>query len=182
MKNEEKKLHRKLVLRSAKESAYVAVFVALLIAVQLALSLLPGIELVTVLFIAFAFVFGKGMGMAAATAFSLIRQIVFGFFPNVLVVYLVYYNLLTALFGFLGKRFSTPKGKMVILVAVACVCTVFFTLIDCVITSLWYAYTRAAVRIYFKASLTFMIPQVVCTAVSVGGLFLPLYAVFSRLK
>lgn len=176
------KEQKKGVLRSAKESAYVAVFAALLIAVQLALSAVPGVELVTVLFVAFAFVFGISMGMIAATAFSLLRQMIFGFFPNVLLLYLLYYNLLTLLFGFLGKRFTEPKKKLVFIVLIACACTACFTLLDNIITPLWYAYTRAAARIYFKASLAVLLPQLLCTAVSVSVLFLPLYAVFRRIK
>ena len=76
--------------RSAKELAYLSLFVALTISVQWALTALPGVELVTVLFVSYAFAFGKGRGMVAATAFSLLRQLVFGLYPNVLVLYLAY--------------------------------------------------------------------------------------------
>ncbi len=180
--NGDKKSRKQGALRSAKESAYVAVFVALLIAVQLALAVLPGVELVTVLFVAFAFVFGIGRGMVAATAFSILRQLLFGFYPNVLLLYLVYYNLLTLLFGLLGKYVKPSGKKLIVIVLLACVCTACFTLIDNIITPLWYGYTRRAAEIYFKASLTVMLPQIVCTAVTVGVLFLPLYGVFRRLK
>ena len=57
-------------LRAAKECAYLAVFVALLIAAQFVFSFLPGVEIVTVLFVGYAFVFGVKRGMLAATAFS----------------------------------------------------------------------------------------------------------------
>ena len=53
-----------------KDCAYIAVFVALTIAAQLCLSFLPGVEVVTVLFVAFSFVFGCRKGIAAATAFA----------------------------------------------------------------------------------------------------------------
>ncbi|MBR2441775.1 MAG: hypothetical protein IKB20_01715 [Clostridia bacterium] len=182
MKNQQRQLHKKGALRSAKESAYVAVFVALLIAVQLALSVLPGVELVTVLFVAFAFTFGIGRGMVAATAFSIVRQLVFGFYPNVLILYLLYYNLLTLLFGAVGKRVKAPHKKLVFIVLLACLCTVCFTLLDNVITPLWYGYTKRVAKLYFKASLTFMLPQIACTAITVSVLFLPLYGVFRRLK
>ena len=182
MKDTEQKLHKKWALRSAKESAYVAVFVALLIAVQLALSALPGVELVTVLFVSFAFVFGKGRGMVAATAFSILRQLVFGFHPQVLILYLVYYNLLTLLFGTIGQRMQEPKKKLFLIVLFACVSTVCFTLLDNIITPLWLGYTKRVAKLYFKASLTFMLPQLICTAITVSVLFLPLYGVFRRLK
>ena len=87
---------------SAKELAYISVFVALLIAVQLILSFIPGVELVTVLFVAYSFSMGVRRGMLAATTFSLLRQLDFGFFPTVLVLYLIYFNLLCLLFGLLG--------------------------------------------------------------------------------
>ena len=98
---------------SAKDCAYIAVFVALVIVAQLALSLVPGVEVVTVLFVAFSFAFGVRRSMIAATAFALLRQIAFGFYPLVLILYLVYFNLLALLFGFIGKRAgATPKNLL----------------------------------------------------------------------
>ena len=89
----ERKTTKKKMVRSAKECTLVAVFVALLIAAQLVLSAVPSVEVVTVLFAAFAFSFGTCRALTAATAFSLLRQLVFGFFPTVLILYLIYYNL-----------------------------------------------------------------------------------------
>ncbi len=181
-REEKKQLHKKRAVRSARESAYIAVFTALLIAVQLAFAAVPGVELVTVLFVAYAFVFGVIRGVAAATAFSLLRQLVFGFMPTVLIVYLIYYTLLASLFGVLGKRMKQPLKYLWLIVLIACLCTVCFTLLDNLITPLWLGYTRAGTRLYFKASLAFMIPQVLCAAVTVGCLFYPLYKVFRYLK
>ena len=166
------------ITHTAKECAFLAVFVAVVIAVQLALSFLPGVELVTVFFVCYAFVMGWKRGMFAATAFSLLRQMVFGFFPTVLVLYLVYYNLLALGFGLLGKKIKNPIKSLPIIVALACVGTVCFTLIDDVITPLWYAYSAKATRAYFFASLTVLFPQIICTAVSVSCLFLPIWKVF----
>ncbi len=164
---------------TALDCAYIATFVALVIAVQLALSFVPGVELVTVLFVTFSFAFGAKRGMIAAVAFALLRQFVFGVFPTVLILYLIYFPLLALLFGALGRRVRPSVKNLIWLTIVACVCTVGFSLLDCVITPLWYAYTAAATRAYFYGSLSFMIPQVVCTAVSVALLFLPLTKVFS---
>lgn len=166
-------------MRSAKECAYLAVFVAVVIAVQLVFSAVPGMELVTVLFVAYAFVFGWKRGMAAATVFTLLRQLLFGFFPTVLIVYAVYYNLLALLFGLLGKKIKTSYKYLLLLTAIACVCTVAFTMLDNVITPLWYGYSARAAKAYFYASLPFMLPQVFCTAVSVAVLFIPLQKVFA---
>ena len=169
------------VVHSAKECAYLAVFVALVIAVQVILSILPGIELVTVLFVSFAFVMGGKRGVIAAIAFSLLRQFIFGIYPKVLVLYLIYYPLLALCFGGLGKKLKPVKG-LIVVVTVACICTVLFTMIDNFLTPLWLGYSTRAARLYFLASLPFMIPQVVCTAISVSLLFLPLYKAFSIIK
>ena len=93
----EQKPNTKKTVISAKDCAYIAVFAALTIAAQLALSVLPGVEAVTVLFISFSFVFGIKRGVIAATAFTLLRQFVFGVFPVVLVLYLIYFNLLACI-------------------------------------------------------------------------------------
>ena len=169
-------------MRSAKECAYLAVFVALVIAVQVALSIVPGVELVTVMFIAYSFTLGARRGMISATAFSLLRQIVFGVYPVVLVLYLIYYNLLALCFGFLGQKFKNPIKWFVLIIVIACVLTVLFTMIDNVLTPCWYGYSKELTIIYFKASLTFLVPHVICTAVSVGALFFPLFKVFYKLK
>ena len=177
-----KKDKKKIAARSAKECAYLAVFVALVIGLQVALSALPGVELVTLLFVTYAFVFGIARGMLAATAFSLLRQLVFPFSPTVLVLYLVYYNLLAATFGGFGKIVKKPSACLWWLTLAACLCTVCFTLFDNVITPWWLGFSIKARRAYFYASLSFMIPQVICTAVTVGVLFYPLQRVFRQIK
>ena len=165
-----------------KDCAYISVFVALTIAAQLCLSFIPGVEVVTVLFVAFSFAFGCRRGVVAATVFSLLRQLVFGFYPTVLVLYLTYYNLLALLFGFLGRWEKFTPKKLILLTLLACVCTVCFTIMDNIITPLWYGYSKRALKVYFYASFSFMIPQVICTAISVGLLFFPLVKIFKTLK
>ena len=164
-----------------KDCAYIGVFVALTITAQLCLSFLPGIEVVTVLFVTFSFAFGCRRGMAAATAFSLLRQLVFGVSTTVLVLYLIYYNLLALLFGFLGRWQKVTLPKLILFTALACVCTVCFTMLDNLITPLWYGFSRRAWKIYFYASLPTMVSQVICTAVSVSILFYPLVRNFRKL-
>ena len=169
-------------LFSTKDCAYVSIFVAVVIVVQLAFSSLPGIELVTLLFVTYSFVFGITRGVISATAFSLLRQILFGFFPTVLVLYLVYYNFLVFIFGILGKHIKSPLKALWLIVIIACICTACFTMLDNFITPVWYGYSEKARQAYFKASLAFMLPQIFCTAVSVGGLFIPLNKIFKMIK
>ena len=164
-----------------KDCAYIAVFVALTIAAQFCLSFVPGVEVVTVLFVSFSFAFGCRRGMIAATTFSLLRQLMFGFFPTVLVLYLIYYNLLALLFGFLGRWSKLTPFKLFLLTATACVCTVCFTMLDNIITPLWYGYSGRVFKLYFYASFSIMIPQVICTAISVGVLMFPLVKIFQKL-
>ena len=171
-----------VAVRSAKECAYLALFVALQIAAQLLFSALPGVEIVTLLFISYSFVFGVRRGVLAATAFALLRQAVFGVYPTVLVLYLVYYNGLCALFGGLGHAVKKPLFALWWLVIVAALCTAVFSMMDNLLTPLWYGYPKEVLRTYFFASFSFMIPQVVCTAITMSALFLPLQKTFSFIK
>lgn len=181
-KSTKKEFDRVKLARSAKECAYIAVFVSLVIAVQFALSFVPGVEIVTVTFVAYSFAMGIKRGMISAVAFSVLRQMVFGFFPTVLILYLIYFPLLTLCFGFLGRKINRPIKFLFLIVSVACVCTVLFTLIDNILTPLWYGYGEKSTRLYFTASLPFLLPQVICTAVSVSCLFFPLFKIFKKLK
>ena len=226
---------------NAKRIAVCAVSVALLIALQFTLSMVPGVELVTVLLLCFCYTFGVCMGLITATAFSLLRCILFGFNINVIVLYLIYYNLFAVLFGFLGKKtipswicyailsivaavsayfaivglpisilykrqvtimlwavFSIAVALIIMytvlliknrgrggreiaaVAALAAVCTLCFSLLDDVITPLIYGYTPDAAKAYFVASLYVMIPQTLCTLISVSLLFRPLVTVFKK--
>ena len=100
---------------------------------------------------------------------------------SVRVLYLIYYNALAALFGFLGKRVRLTPKNVIWLTVVACVCTVGFTVLDNIITPHWYGYSGRVFKLYFYASFSFMLPQVICTAISVGVLFFPLAKIFKKL-
>lgn len=168
----------KIFRSSAKECSYAAVFISLVIAAQLVFAAIPGVEIVTLLFVTYAFCFGPLRGVVCATAFSFLRQIVFGIYPTVLILYLIYYNLLVLIFGLLGKCIKKPLKFLWLIIIVVCICTVLFTVIDNILTTVWYGYTERAAEMYWKASLTVMVPQVVCTALSVTFLFYPLFRVF----
>ena len=181
-KNGQKMTIKKRVAYSAKECAYLAVFVALVIAAQLAFAMVPGVEVVTVLFVTYAFVFGSKRGLAAATAFTVLRQIVFGVEPKILILYLVYFNALAMCFGTLGQKRNGKRRNLFLVVGVACVGTVCFSILDNILTVLWYGYSKRAAQAYVLASLSFMIPQTVCTAVTVFFLFEPLRKAFEFIK
>lgn len=226
---------------NARKVALCAVFVALLIAVQYVMSFVPGVELVTVLLLCFCYVSGPYAGMVTATSFSLLRCLIYGFYPNVIILYLVYYNLFAALFGFLSRRSAPPWISIFLLILIsvfsayfaaaglpvsivyrrrvsvmlwivfavatvvlgiysvlliknksekgrelasvttfAVICTICFTLLDDIITPLFYGYSREATSAYFIASLYVMIANIICTLITVLLLFHPLVAVFKR--
>lgn len=171
-------------VRGVKYVAVTAVFTALLLGAQYALWYVKGVELVTLLLLVFSYRFGVRCGVLSAVAFSLLRCFLFGFFPSVILLYLIYYPLFALLFGLLGRAFSRRIGWRIVLVltAAAVVCTVCFTLLDDVITPLFYGYTREAALAYFVASLPTMAVQTVCAAVTVGLLARPLLALLKRVK
>ncbi len=162
----------------------VAMCVALLIAGQLALTSVNGIEIVTAMLLCFCYCYGVRHGIAIATTFSLLRCFVFGFQINVIVLYLIYYNLFAIFFGWLGARFTGKNTllKTVIVVASAVVFTALFTLLDDVITPIIYGFNENAAKVYFYQSLTAVIPQTVCAAVTVSICFYPLTKVIQKVN
>lgn len=226
---------------NARRIALCAVFVALLLAVQYVFGFVPGVELVTVLLLCFCYAAGPYAGMISATCFSLLRCLLYGFVPNVIILYLVYYNLFALIFGFMGKKHAPPwlsisllaviavlsayfaatglpvsildklklsvmlwiifgilivilgiyavllaknkseKGReLADVTAIAVVCTLCFSLLDDLITPLFYGYTRGAATAYFMASVYVMVTQMFCTLITVLLLFHPLAAIFKR--
>ena len=161
------------MVKSAKEIAYIGIAVALLICSQLALSAVSGIEVVTAIFTAYCFVFGVFRGVLTATVFSLVRCVIFGFFPQVVVLYLIYYNIFVLVFGFIGKLFKHEYSvkKHIIVLFIAVIMTALFTMTDNILTPLMYSFTAKAAKVYFVASLYTVIPQLVCTFATVVVLF-----------
>lgn len=122
-----------------------AVMTALLIAVQYALGFVSGVELVTVLFLCFCYVFGIRCGLLTGAAFSLLRCLLFGFMPNVILLYLIYYTLFAVLFGFLGKR-RVPAWVCPALLAVLAAACAYFALSGLPISILYQ--TRVSVMLW----------------------------------
>ena len=153
-----------------------ALYTAILIAVQFALSWVANIELVTVFFLAFCYTQGAKAGSVVAVCFSTLRCFVFGFYPTVLILYLIYYTGFACFFGFLGNRFKKELSvtSFVWTLATATVFTALFTLIDDVITPLYFGFGADATIAYFYSSLPFMLTQCICAVISISVLFFPL--------
>lgn len=170
-------------MKKTKFIVRVAMSVALLIAVQMALTAISGVELVTVILLCLSFCYGIRTGLTIATTFSLLRCFFFGPQINVVVLYLIYYNLFALFFGWLGKRFAgnTTWICLGVIVVSAVLFTVLFTVLDNVITPLVFGFHGNAAKVYFAQSLTAMIPQTICAAVTVSLLFIPLTKVIRRI-
>ena len=115
------------------------------------------------------------------TAFSLMRCFIYGFFPNVVILYLVYYNFFALVFGLLGWVIVKMPvyAKIIILTIAATMITACFTLLDDLITPWMLGYTEKSARVYFYASLPVLGIQCACAAVTVALLWYPLSKVFS---
>lgn len=163
-------------MRSTKFITLTALYTALLICVQFVLSGIAGVELVTVFFLAFCFSVGVKAGVTVAVCFSTIRCFLFGFYPSVIILYLVYYTGFALFFGFLGNRFhrTTTFYAYLWVVILSTAFTAVFTLLDDVITPLFYGFGENAAKAYFYSSLPFMLSQCICVAISVSLLFIPL--------
>ena len=159
----------------------IAVYTAMVIAAQLMLSAIPGVELVTVLLASFAAAFDRRMGALVAVAFSLLRCILFGFYPTVIILYISYYPLLALVFSFVGK-IKNNTIQLVVAVLSAAFMTVVFTFIDNLVTPLFYGYSAKLWKMYVMSSFSFMIPQIIFVSLSVAALYLPLVALLKRIK
>lgn len=105
---------------TAKNIAYIALMTALLIGGQFALSFVAGVEIVTVLLLCFSAYFGVFIGVATAVGFCTLRCLIWGFMPNVVLLYYIYYPLFALLFGLLGKikddTFNSAKISLAVVV------------------------------------------------------------------
>ena len=163
--------------------AIISIFTALLIGGQFALSAVSGIEIVTVLFVSFAYVFGAKRAIFVANVFSIVRCLIFGFFPSVIVLYLIYYNALALIIGQIGKKFNREYSikKHVVIVIVGLVATFCFTLMDNLLAIVFYSFNYQTAVAYWYASVSTLIPQLICVAVTLALLFYPLYKLFLKL-
>lgn len=169
-------------MKTAKRIAVSAVMTALLISIQYLLNFASGIELVTIFFFAFCFSCGMVCGIAVGICFSLLRCFIFGFLPQVIVLYLIYYPLFAIAASFSGKILKDKKSyiKIIFATLTIAVLSVFFTLLDDVIAPIMFGFTRKAWSAYFYASLPVMLIQSLFAASSSLVLFFPLEKIFGR--
>ena len=183
-KAEPARRRRRAFRRGAGYAAVVAVFTALLLAAQYALWFVKGVELVTVLLLVFSYRFGVRCGVLSAVAFSLLRCLLFGFFPNVVLLYLLYYPLFAACFGLLGNALYRRTG---VRVQMLLTCSPFCSQRSSRSSTMPSRPFCTAIRRKRRsptslASLPTMAVQTVCAAVTVLLLFRPLLFILKRVK
>ncbi|MBO5222982.1 MAG: hypothetical protein J6C23_00520, partial [Clostridia bacterium] len=98
--------------------------------------------------------------------------------------YLLYYNLFALSIGFLGRvckhKYSLSSHALAVVLAICL--TAFFTLLDCVITPLVYAFSYKAANAYFLASIPVAVSQMICSLATSALLFFPLMKVLQEIK
>jgi len=171
-------------MKVTSKIALIGVYIALLIGGQLALSGIVGVEIITALLVVFCFRFGIKDGLVIATAFSLIRCFIFGVFPSVVMLYLIYFNLLALVMGSVGLIFKNKLSilSVTIIVVVTAVLTACFTLLDDIITPLYYGFSQKATKAYFVASIPVIVAQVPISSISTAIFIYPLYKCFEWAK
>lgn len=157
----------------ARDLALVSIYTAMLIGGQLIFSWIAGIEIVTVLLVAFCYSFGIRRSLALVNAFLWLRCVIFGFFPTVVILYIVYYNLFAIVFAIIGKMQKQRISviNVAIVVIFAALMTTLFTLLDDIITPLFYQFNEKAAKAYFISSLVPLGTQVLCSILTVALLF-----------
>ena len=138
-----------------KELAVCAVMAALLIAAQFVLSFVAGVELVTVLLLTFSYVWGARCGAITAAAFSLFRCLIFGIYPNVLILYLLYYCPFAAIAGLMGKR-PLPKALCPVLLILLSGFSLGFAVFDIPISVLYVTRVKVFLWLIFFISLALL--------------------------
>jgi hypothetical protein len=171
-------------MKKTKDLVIAALGAAMLVGVQLILSGIAGVEMVSALLLCFAYSLGALRGVTIATLFSVVRCFVFGFHINVLILYLVYFNLFSLFFGWLGKRTERQTDlKMTIIVSItALLFTVGFTFLDVAITGVMYGFNPSALGVYLTASLYTMLLHLASVLVTSLVFFTPLVRVIEKIK
>ncbi len=154
----------------ARDITIIAIMTAILCVTQLLLSMVAGVELVTLLFFVFCKNFGAKRGLLVAIAFSLLRCMLFGAVLNVIILYLIYFPLVAI---FIGNFKDSKICKFPYIIVVAIIFTALFTMIDNLISPIIYG---SKFLPYLMASLPVMVSHII----SVGTSFLLLFLIVDK--
>ena len=162
-------------MKQTKDVTVIAMYTALLIAAQYALSFAAGVEVVS----AMIAVFGTKKGVILAVSFSVVRCLAFGFFPTVIVLYLVYFPLYAFVMSLPAKK---NVDRIWVVVPLAAALTACFTLIDDVLTPLLMSFSKKAWSAYFYSSLPTMLTHVLSVTAGTLVLYAPLKILLTKIR
>lgn len=96
----------------------------------------------------------------------------------ILVICIVCFNTLFILHR--AKKIKAQSLKIILFGVVGLCFTICFTLLDDIITPLFYGYSKEAALGYFYVSFTALLPHSICVFLSITALFLPIVKVMKR--
>lgn len=170
----------KLVISGAKKIALIAVCTALIEGCKLALSMIPNVEVVTLLCALFGYVFGI-YGIISVFLFAAIEPLIWGI-GSWIIYYFIYWPLVAFIFMLFGKK---KVRNRLILTLTAGVLTVFFGVLSAIVDVLVYSQPSNFLRVfpgYYARGATFYIVQIVCNLILFPLCFIPLADVLTKLN
>lgn len=170
----------KIVISGAKKIALIAVCTALIEGCKLALSMIPNVEVVTLLCALFGYVFGF-YGIISVFLFAAIEPLIWGI-GSWIIYYFIYWPLVAFIFMLFGRK--NVRNRLV-LTLTAGVLTVFFGVLSAVVDVLVYSQPSNFLRVfpgYYARGATFYIVQIVCNLILFPICFIPLADVLTKLN
>lgn len=170
----------KLVISGAKKIALIAVCTALIEGCKLALSMIPNVEVVTLLCALFGYVFGF-YGIISVFLFAAIEPLIWGV-GSWIIYYFIYWPLVAFIFMLFGKK---KVRNRLVLTLTAGVLTVFFGVLSAIVDVLVYSQPSNFLRVfpgYYARGATFYIFQIVCNLILFPICFIPLADILTKLN
>lgn len=170
----------KLVISGAKKIALIAVCTALIEGCKLALSMIPNVEVVTLLCALFGYVFGI-YGIISVFLFAAIEPLIWGI-GSWIIYYFIYWPLVAFIFMLFGKK---KVRNRLVLTLTAGVLTVFFGVLSAIVDVLVYSQPSNFLRVfpgYYARGATFYIVQIVCNLILFPLCFIPLADILTKLN
>lgn len=164
---------------TARGVVAVGVAAATLTCGKLALSMIPNVEVVTLLTALYGYVFG-GFGILAAVIFVTVETLMYGF-GTWIVTYYLYWPLVAFVFMLLGRMRVRNRAVLCITAILLTVWFgVFSSLVDVGLLSGSFDRFFWRFSVYYMRGIWFYVTQIVCNAILFPVLFRPLVRVLER--
>lgn len=167
---------------ATKNIVLIAIIAASLIVLKLALFIVPNIEVVTVLILAYSTVFGKKTALSALI-FCAVEISIYGFGMWTM-LYFLYWCPLSLIASVLLK-----KASPFLAVILAIISTIWFGVLDAIIYTIFsvaggveFPQMLIVFGAYYARGIWFCVTHIVSNAIVVAALYKPLVAVLCRIK